>query len=239
MNDSGLGGVIVRLRTPPSSSIAAAACSSDSAFPCQPSALARSDTPCPFSVRATIIVGRSAFLAWVYAASIAATSWPSISIACHPNASARSRNTSACHPCIVGPRWPSLFRSRIAVRPLSSWNEAVSMASQIDPSAISESPSITQTCPGEPSSRNAYAIPTPIGSPWPSDPVATSTHGSSGTGAGCPWIGDPNRRSVSISSSEMAPIAFSAAYRTGAAWPFESTNRSFARSPGSPTFVRR
>ena len=69
--------------------------------------------------------------------------------------------------------------------------------------------------------------------------MATSTHGSSGTGAGCPWIGEPNRRSVSISSSEMAPIAFSAAYRTGAAWPFESTNRSFARSAGSATFVRR
>ena len=74
MNDSGLGGVIVRFRTPPSSSIAAAAWSSDNAFPCQPSALARSDTPWPFSVRATIIVGRSAFLAWVYAASISATS---------------------------------------------------------------------------------------------------------------------------------------------------------------------
>ncbi len=70
------------------------------------------------------------------------------------------------------------------MRPPSWWNDAVSMASQTDPSAISESPTITQTCPGEPSSRKENAIPTPIGSPCPSDPVATSTHGSSGTGAG-------------------------------------------------------
>ena len=39
------------------------------------------------------------------------------------------------------------------------------MDSQTDPSAISESPIITQTCPGEPSSRNANAMPTPIGNP--------------------------------------------------------------------------
>ena len=61
------------------------------------------------------------------------------------------------------------------MRPLSWWNDAVSMASQTDPSAISESPTITQTCPGEPSSRIENAIPTPIGRPCPSDPVATTS----------------------------------------------------------------
>ena len=50
-------------------------------------------------------------------------------------------------------------------------------------------------------------MPSPMGSPWPSDPVATSTQGISGTGAGCPWTGDPNCRKVNSSWSEMAPIA--------------------------------
>jgi hypothetical protein len=55
--DSGLAGVMVIDRCPPSSSIALAASSSLSALPCHPSALARKDTPWPFSVRATMKVG--------------------------------------------------------------------------------------------------------------------------------------------------------------------------------------
>ena len=61
----------------------------------------------------------------------------------------------------------------------------------------------------------------------------------SGTGAGWPWIGEPKRRSDSSCSSLIAPIAFNVAYRAGAAWPFESTNRSFAGDFGSSTSNRR
>src|SRR5438309_946111 len=50
-----------------------------------------------------------------------------------------------------------------------------------------------------------YAIPTPVGSPCPREPVATSTQGSAGVG--CPSMRLPNLRSVSISSSEIAPAA--------------------------------
>ena len=65
--------------------------------------------------------------------------------------------------------------------------------------------------------RIASAIPSPIAGPCPREPVAASTHGSSGVGAGWPWIGDPNRRSVIIVASSIAPTALSAAYSSGAA----------------------
>ncbi len=84
---------------------------------------------------------------------------------------------------------------------------ACSTASQIDPSAISESPQRTQTREGIFSSRAASATPTPIGRPWPSEPVATSTQGRSGVG--WPSSREPNLRKVSSSSSSIAPTAFS------------------------------
>ena len=59
--------------------------------------------------------------------------------------------------------------------------------------------------------RIASAIPRPIAGPCPREPVAASTHGTWGTGAGCPWIGEPNFRSDSIIGSSIAPIAFNAA----------------------------
>ena len=80
---------------------------------------------------------------------------------------------------------------------------------------------------GRSSSRIASAMPSPIGSPWPSEPVATSTHGISGSGAGWPCSGGPIRRSESSCSSVIAPIAFSAEYSSGEACPFDRTNRSF------------
>ena len=67
---------------------------------------------------------------------------------------------------------------------LAPWNAIASIASQTEPSAISESPSSTQTRASLPSSRIDTAIPSPIASPWPRDPVATSTQGNSGIGAG-------------------------------------------------------
>ena len=77
----------------------------------------------------------------------------------------------------------------------------------MEPSAISLSPHSTQTRYG---SRSRYlpasATPTPSGRPWPSDPVATSTHGS--TGVGWPSSRDPNRRyPVISSSSDTTPTA--------------------------------
>ena len=53
----------------------------------------------------------------------------------------------------------------------------------------------------------ASATPTAIGSPWPSEPVATSTHGITGTG--WPSNFEPKRRKLSRSSSVIAPAAFS------------------------------
>ena len=72
----------------------------------------------------------------------------------------------------------------------------------------------------------ASARPTPIGSPCPSDPVATSTHGR--TGVGWPSSREPNCRYVMNSSSEIAPAARNRPYTSGEAWPFEKISRSFA-----------
>ena len=113
------------------------------------------------------------------------------------------------------------------------------MASHTEPSTNSESPINTHTRPGSSSRRMARAIPNPMGSPWPSDPVATSTHGISGTGAGWPWSGLPNLRNDSSSWSVMAPIALKAEYSSGEACPFDSTNRSLPGFFGSSTSNRR
>src|SRR2546426_362799 len=53
--------------------------------------------------------------------------------------------------------------------------------------------------------RQRSAPPPAIGSPWPSEPVATSTQGSAGVGWPCKR--DPNLRKVSISSSVITPTA--------------------------------
>ena len=58
------------------------------------------------------------------------------------------------------------------------------MASQTEPSAISESPINTHVRPGRPSSLMDSDMPRPTASPWPSEPLATSIQGSSATGAG-------------------------------------------------------
>ena len=74
----------------------------------------------------------------------------------------------------------------------------------MEPSASSESPQRTQTLKSADSSlAPASAIPTEIGRPWPSEPVATSTQGSSGVGWPCRR--EPNSRKVSSSSSSIAP----------------------------------
>jgi hypothetical protein len=94
----------------------------------------------------------------------------------------------------------------IAVRLSSPPKAACSNASHTEPSAISLSPQRHQTRYGMRSSfRPARATPTEIGSPCPSEPVATSTHGS--TGVGWPSRRLPKRRKESSSSSEIAPAA--------------------------------
>ena len=98
----------------------------------------------------------------------------------------------------------------MAVRLSRPWKAACSNASQMLPSAISESPHSTQTRYGSRSRRlAASATPTAMGRPWPSDPVATSTHGR--TGVGCPSMRLPNFRKVSISWSLIAPAALNIA----------------------------
>ena len=84
------------------------------------------------------------------------------------------------------------------------------MASQIEPSASSLSPHNAQTWYGSLSRYlPASATPTAIGSPWPREPVATSTQGSSGVG--WPWRREPILRKVSSSSSVIAPAALNMA----------------------------
>ena len=193
------------LRSPPSSAIALSG--SSSALPCQFSWFSTALTPLPLIVRATIAVGRPVVdSASSYARSIASTSCPSISIAAHPYASTRRVYDERSQPCIVSPRWPSRLMSRIAIRLSSPANAACSNASHIEPSASSLSPQRHQTLYGSRSSfLPASATPTAIGSPCPSEPVATSTHGI--FGVGCPSSREPSLRKVSSSSSETAPAA--------------------------------
>src|SRR5215218_2683457 len=80
-------------------------------------------------------------------------------------------------------------------------------------------------------------MPTPIGSPWPSEPVATSTSGT--FGIGWPWSRDPSFRKVRSSSSSMTPTALSIAYSSGDAWPLENTTWSLLGSSGRSTSKRR
>ena len=121
----------------------------------------------------------------------------------------------------------------MAVRLSRPWKPACSKASHIEPSAISESPHRHQTRYGSRSRRlPAIATPTLIGSPWPSEPVATSTHGR--TGVGWPSIRLPKRRNVSISSSLIAPAALYIAYSSGDAWPLLKIRWSLRGSSGVP-----
>ena len=80
-------------------------------------------------------------------------------------------------------------------------------ASHIEPSAISESPHRHQTRYGSLSRwRAAIAMPTEIGRPWPSEPVATSVGGM--RGVGWPSRRESSLRNVRNSSSSIAPAAF-------------------------------
>ena len=158
------------------------------------------------------------------------TSWPSASTTCQPNAPARSAYASMSHSSIVGPRWPSRFTSRIPIRLSAPWCDAFANASQTDPSADSESPSRHHTRAGRSSIFWASAIPSAIGSPCPSEPVATSTHGMVRER----YVLDrrpeaPERHQLFV---QIAPTAFSVENISGEAWPFDRTKRSFARLPG-------
>ena len=73
-------------------------------------------------------------------------------------------------------------------------------------------------------------MPAAAHSPWPSEPLATRTHGTSGVG--WPSSGLVISRRVSRSWS-IAPASLSAAHRSGAAWPLESTKTSAPRPLGS------
>ena len=76
------------LRISPSSAMASSV--PGSGLPCAPSASCTAATPRPFMVRARIAVGAPRVSsASVYAASMASTSCPSISIVCQPNAPIR------------------------------------------------------------------------------------------------------------------------------------------------------
>ena len=106
------------------------------------------------------------------------------------------------------PVWPSRLTSMIAVR-LSRL--VVVTPGQRPPTSTLRPSRCRRTAPttryGSRSRRlPASATPTPMGRPWPSEPVATSTHGS--TGVGWPSSRLPQRRGRSRTpASSIAPIA--------------------------------
>ena len=102
----------------------------------------------------------------------------------------------------------------------------------MEPSAISLSPHRTHTWYGSRSRyRPARATPTPSGSPWPSEPVATSTQGSAGVG--WPSSRESNRRYLVISSSsETTPTALNTEYSSGDACPLEKMRWSLLSACG-------
>src|SRR3989344_4718074 len=73
-------------------------------------------------------------------------------------------------------------------------------------------------------------MPTPMDSPWPSDPVAASAYGNDGTG----WPSStlPNFRNVTSSFSLTRPAAAHSAYSSGAAGPLEKRGRSLLGRAG-------
>src|SRR5574341_760312 len=109
---------------------------------------------------------------------------------------------------------------------------AISAASHTDPSTDSPSPISTYTRAVDRSSRlAASAMPTPAGSPCPNEPVATSTNGR--RGVGWPSRSDPNVRNLRSSALSNSPASAHAAYKSGAAWPLDSTKRSLPGRRGS------
>src|SRR5256712_6545414 len=68
------------------------------------------------------------------------------------------------------------------------------------------------------------ASPMPALSPGPSEPVATSTKFN--LGVGWPSRSDSMVRKRNSSSGLNAPASAQAAYKSGAAWPLDRTNRS-------------
>src|SRR5262249_662458 len=154
-----------------------------SALPCHPPASSRKDTPFPFLVRAMIAVGPPLWQAR-RASRMAAISWPSISIVRQPNAENLRASTPVSWWEGVQSLWPSPLTTIIATKFDRSLSEPNCAASQTEPSEHSPSPSKQKTRASIPSSRLATAIPFAAASPWPSDPVATLTHGL--LGVGCP-----------------------------------------------------
>ena len=85
------------------------------------------------------------------------------------------------------------------------WWAAVRAASQTCPSLSSPSPRRTYVLLPEPSILDAMAIPTPIDSPCPSEPVLASTPGISMSGCPCSWL--PISLRVISLSGEMYPAS--------------------------------
>src|SRR5262245_22732634 len=73
-------------------------------------------------------------------------------------------------------------------------------------------------------------MPMPTDKPCPSEPVAAATHGR--RGVGCPSRSLVNFRRLTNCSTRNAPASAKAAYRTGAACPFDRTKRSFPGCDG-------
>ena len=163
--------------------------------PCRaiPPGSARNETPWPFSVRATIIVGRSAAIASRYAASIA-VDVVTVDLDRAPPERLRS---VAEHVAL-----PSVHRRAPLAEPVEVEDRG-QVADLVEGGRLHRLPDrplghlgVARAAPRRVPARRPAASRAPSRArparPCPSEPVATSTHGSSGTGAGWPWIGEPD-----------------------------------------------
>ena len=108
------------------------------------------------------------------------------------------------------PRLAEALSITTTVRCSSPKRPAIAIASWLLPSSNSPSPISTTTRAVRPSARSPSAVPTPSGSPWPSDPLLISTPGTS-TRSGCRPSGEPSRVQASSASGSMKPFAESTA----------------------------
>ena len=193
-------------RIPPSSSTAASG--SASGLPCWFALSSTAATPRPFLVRAKITAGRSASCG--ARRRRRSPHVVAVDLLHVPAAGARpSRAASRCPSRAWSARAARWLTSTIAIRLASLAWPACAKASHIEPSQLgvaAEHPD--PKIGGARGARRRGRCRRAIGRPWPSEPVATSTQGSSGVGWPCRR--EPNSRKVSSSSSSIAPAALRA-----------------------------
>ena len=191
------------------------------------------EMPLPLSVRARIIVGRPLVRRACSSASrIAARSWPSTTIVCQPKARQRaaSASMSCCH--CVGPLWPSALTSVMA-HSESSLSNAGDVGRLPDRSfrrlAVAEQHVGAVVRADAPRvQRDADAGAQPLAERSGRDVDQRQPRRRMPFEIRI----EPPQRSAGRRASRN-PASAHAAYRIGAAWPFDSTKRSLSGFCGS------